>query len=76
MDAKTSAAIWKESNDGLLQQSCPKCGSIEGFDGPYYRNPIYDPEHLVYRCRRCFYERKEPCKDANKKLEVGGSDLA
>lgn len=62
-------------------QTCPKCGFRDWY-GPVYE-PNYKPqaaigacaywiEALVYRCKRCAYERTEEPLDRRNKQKGGG----
>lgn len=51
--------------------TCPKCGHDKGWKGPRYTTgyrSVYnpDPAGLLYTCRLCGYDHKEPCIDAVK----------
>ena len=44
---------------------CPKCGSVEGWEGPrYQRRQPGAGERLLFACYGCGYMRAEPTKDA------------
>lgn len=42
---------------------CVKCGSMEISGPSYFKDPMTG-ECLVYRCGRCGYASREPCKDS------------
>ncbi len=51
----------------MRSERCIKCGSQEGFSGPFYQRPAYQPERLRYYCIKCGWEYFTPCEDAPKK---------